>query len=231
MDKSLRVVIAAAGLGSRMNSRLNKQYILIRGRPVLAYSLDIFENFEAVDSIVVVAGLSEIEYCENEIIKKYGYKKVMGVIPGGKERQDSVWAGLNALGHNTTLVAIHDGARPLLSRQLLADLLQAAQKWGAAVPGVFARDTLKTVDGEGFVIDTLDRSRIIAVQTPQVFKYDLIKKAFQMAKAGGVYATDDASLFERYIGRVKMVKSDPRNLKITTPEDIATVESLLENEA
>ncbi len=230
MDNSLRVVIAAAGLGSRMNSKLNKQYMLIQGRPVLAYCLDTFENFDTVDSMVVVANASEIEYCENEIIKKYGYKKVVGVIPGGKERQDSVWAGLNAFANSTGLVAIHDGARPLLTRQLLADLLCAAQKWGAAVPGVWARDTLKMVDEEGFVVDTLDRSRIAAVQTPQVFKYEMILRAFQMAYAEGIYATDDASLFERYIGRVKIVKSDTRNLKITTPEDIAVAESLLENQ-
>ncbi len=230
MDKSLQVVIAAAGLGSRMNSKLNKQYMLIQGRPVLAYCLDTFESFEAVDSMVVVANESEIKYCENEIIKRYGYKKVIGVIPGGKERQDSVWAGLNACANSTGLVAIHDGARPLLTRQLLADLLSAVQKWGAAVPGVWARDTLKMVDEEGFVVDTLDRSRIAAVQTPQVFEYEMILKAFQMAYAEGIYATDDASLFERYIGRVKIVKSDTRNLKITMPEDIAVAESILENQ-
>ncbi len=229
MDKSLQVVIAAAGLGSRMNSELNKQYMLIKGRPVLAYSLDRFEEHTAVDSIVVVANSNEVQFCEKEIINKYGYKKVAGVIPGGKQRQDSVWSGLNAFEHRTGLVAIHDGARPLLTGKLLEDLLLAAKKWDAAVPGVPARDTLKTIDEEGFVINTLDRSRIIAVQTPQIFKFKLLWRAFQMAYAEGVYGTDDASLFERYVGRVKIVKSDNRNLKITTSEDLSIAETLLAN--
>lgn len=227
MDKNLRVVIAAAGLGSRMNSKLNKQYMLIKGRPVLAYALDAFENFDAVDSMVVVANSADIEYCKNAIVKKYGYQKVIGVISGGKERQDSVWSGLRTFENHTGLVAIHDGARPLLTKQLLVDLLSAAERWDAAVPGVPARDTLKKVDEKGFIVDTLDRSRIVAVQTPQVFNFEMLWKAFQMAYAEGIYGTDDASLFERYIGRVKIVKSDNRNLKITTPEDIAVAESLL----
>jgi len=229
LDKILRVVIAAAGLGSRMNSDLNKQYMLIKGRPVLAYSLDKFENFGAVDSIVVVANSSEVQFCQNEIANKYGYKKVVGVIPGGKERQDSVWAGLNTFANHTGLVAIHDGARPLLPMQLLEDLLLAAERWDAAVPGVPARDTLKMVDEEGFIINTVDRSSIVAVQTPQVFRFEMLWKAFQLAYAEGIYGTDDASLFERYIGRVKIVKSDNRNIKITTPEDLLVAETLLSN--
>lgn len=227
MDNSLRVVIAAAGLGSRMNSKLNKQYMMIKGRPVLAYALDTFENFDSVESIVVVANPAEIEYCENEIIKKYAYQKVMGVIPGGRERQDSVWLGMNAFENRTGLLAIHDGARPLLTKQLLEELLLAAHRWDAAVPGVLARDTLKMVDDEGFVVNTLNRASIVAVQTPQVFKFEMLWKAFEMAYAEGIYGTDDAFLFEKYIGRVKIVKSDNRNLKITTPEDIAVAQSLL----
>lgn len=113
MDDNLRVVIAAAGAGSRMGSRINKQYLLLNNRPVLAYSLDIFEQFEAVDEIVIVARASEISYCEEEIVRKYKYRKVSRVVAGGPERQDSVWAGLSQLNDQTAYVAVHDGARPL----------------------------------------------------------------------------------------------------------------------
>lgn len=227
MDKQLKVVIAAAGLGRRMNSKLNKPYMLIKGRPVLAYSLDILDAFPAVTDIVVVAHAAELEYCQEEVIQKYAYKKVKEVIPGGQERQDSVWAGLMALGDTRGWVAIHDGARPFLTASLLQELLLAAERWGAAIPGLGARDTLKTVDAEGWAVNTLDRSKIVAVQTPQVFKLSLLINAYQMAYADEAYGTDDASLFERYVGRVKVIAGDPRNLKITTPEDLKIAGGLL----
>ena len=141
MANNLRVVIAAAGTGSRMKSPVNKQYMLLKEKPVLSYSLEVFEQYNAVDEIIIVAHPREIEYCEKEIVKKYGYHKVKKVIPGGEQRQDSVWAGLTELGADTDYVAVHDGARPLLTSNLLSGLLQAAQEWGAAIPGICARDT------------------------------------------------------------------------------------------
>lgn len=227
MDKQLKVIIAAAGLGRRMNSQVNKPYMLIKGRPVLAYSLDILDDFPAVSDIVVVANSAEIDYCREEIIQKFAYKKVRSVIPGGQERQDSVWAGLMDLGVVEGWVAIHDGARPFLTTSLLQELLLAARQWGAAIPGLGARDTLKIVDSEGWVVNTLDRSKIMAVQTPQVFNLPMLINAYRMAYADGAYGTDDASLFERYGGRVKVVAGDPRNLKITTPEDLRVAEAWL----
>jgi len=228
MVNNLRVVIAAAGIGSRMNSKVNKQYIPLKGRPVIAYSLDTFEKIQQVDSIVIVANSNELDYCKNEIVKKYGYQKVTGVIPGGKQRQASVRAGLNYISGSTDFVAVHDGARPLVTSQLVQDLLTEAEKWGAAIPGVLARETLKTVDGDGMVVDTLDRSRIVVVQTPQIFKYDMLLEAYEKAYTEGVSGTDDASIFEKYMGRVRVVNSDNRNMKITTPEDIAVAESLMD---
>ncbi|HOQ08600.1 MAG TPA: 2-C-methyl-D-erythritol 4-phosphate cytidylyltransferase [Syntrophomonadaceae bacterium] len=227
MDDNLRVVIAAAGAGSRMGSRINKQYLLLNNRPVLAYSLDIFEQFEAVDEIVIVARASEISYCEEEIVRKYKYRKVSRVVAGGPERQDSVWAGLSQLNDQTAYVAVHDGARPLLSLDLLQALYREARRWGAAIPGVISRDTLKMVDRDSFVSHTLDRNSVVAVQTPQIFEFHELKKAYQEAFCDNFRATDDASLFERYIGRVKVVAGQYDNLKITTPEDIIIAESLL----
>lgn len=228
MDDNLRVVVAAAGTGSRMGSQINKQYLLLNNRPVLAYSLDVFEQYDHIDEVVIVAKSSEVGFCEQEIVSKYNYRKVSRVVAGGSERQDSVWAGLNHLDEHTAYVAVHDGARPLLSLELLDSLYREARQWGAAIPGVLARDTLKMVDRDSFVGHTLDRTSVIAVQTPQIFRYDELKKAYQEAYHDNFQATDDASLFERYIGRVKVVAGRYDNLKITTPEDIIIAEGLLQ---
>lgn len=227
MANNLRVVIAAAGSGKRMASKINKQYMLLKEKPVLAYSLDVFEEFGLVDDIVIVAHPREVDFCEKEVVKKFGYSKVSQIIPGGEQRQDSVWAGLKELDSRTDFVAVHDGARPLLTAGLLWELLKEAEEWGAAIPGIRARDTLKMVDRDNFVGQTLDRSSIVAVQTPQVFKYNELLRAYEYAYEEGFMATDDSSLFEKYIGRVKVVPGNYNNIKITTPEDLIIAEGLL----
>lgn len=227
MVNNLRVVIAAAGKGSRMKSFTNKQYMPLNLRPVLSYSLDFFEKIDIVEKIVVVCGASELEYCQHEIIERFQYKKVSALLPGGRERQDSVWRGLQKLGEDTDLVAVHDGARPLLSSAVFLRLVNEAEKWGAAIPGIISKDTLKSVDRDGFVRQTLDRSSVYAIQTPQIFKYAELLTAYREAYEDDFQGTDDASLFEHYIGRVKVVEGDYNNLKITTPEDLITAEALL----
>ncbi|HHW60514.1 MAG TPA: 2-C-methyl-D-erythritol 4-phosphate cytidylyltransferase [Syntrophomonadaceae bacterium] len=228
MADNLRVVIAAAGRGRRMEDQINKQYILLGSRPVLAYSLEFFENIDKVDRIVVVARKKEIEYCRREVVERYGFKKVSHIVAGGKERQNSVWAGLQQLGRDTDYVAVHDGARPLLSSKVLYDLLRTAEEWGAAIPGVAGKDTLKMVDRDGFVRQTMDRESIYSIQTPQVFKYAELLHAYQQANEEGFIGTDDASLFEHFIGRVKVVKGDERNIKITTQDDLILTHALLQ---
>lgn len=230
MDNNLRVVLAAAGSGSRMGNKTNKQYLLLKSRPLLTYSLDVLENCDLVDEIIILAHPRELEYCEREIVHKYGYKKVSQVIAGGKERQDSIWNGLKQLGKDTGYVAVHDGARPFITYALIEELLKEAREWGAAIPGVAVKDTLKSIDRDGFVRQTLDRSTIISVQTPQIFNYAELFKAYENAFEEGLLATDDASLFETYIGRVKVVQGDYRNIKITTPEDMVIAESMLSQE-
>lgn len=229
MANNLRVVIAAAGSGKRMGSKVNKQYMLLDDKPILAYSLDVFEAFGLVDDIIIVAHPREIEYCEKEVVEKFGYTKVRRVIPGGEQRQDSVWAGLKALDHTTCFVAVHDGARPLLTNSLIRELLKEAEEWGAAIPGVRVRDTIKMVDRDSFVGQTLDRTSVVAVQTPQIFNYSELKRAYEFAYEEDFIATDDASLFEKYIGRVKVVPGNYNNLKITTPEDLIIAEGLLKS--
>ena len=227
MQDKIRVVVAAAGMGNRMKSGINKQYLHLNSRPILAYCLDFFEHQDSVQDIVVMIGAQEREYCEQEIIQRFQYTKVAALLPGGRERQDSVWSGLQALDQGTDLVAVHDGARPLLSAELFARLLEAAREWGAAIPGVPSKDTLKLIDRDGFVQQTLERRSVLAVQTPQIFKYRELITAYRRAQEEDFRGTDDASLFERYIGRVKVVEGDYRNLKITTPEDLMVAEALL----
>lgn len=230
MHDKLRVVIAAAGRGSRMKSGTNKQYMLLDGRPILSYCLDFFERQEVVDAIVVICGAEERDYCQSEIIQRFKYRKVTAVLPGGRERQDSIWVGLQNLGDDTGLVVVHDGARPFISGEVWTRLVAAAREWGAAIPGVVSKDTLKLVDQDGFVQQTLPRSSVFAIQTPQIFKYDELVAAYRHAQEDNFQGTDDASLFERYIGRVKVVVGDYRNLKITTPEDIKIAEALLQQD-
>lgn len=227
MADTVRVLVAAAGSGSRMKKDINKQYLLLNSRPILAYCLEFFEHQEAVQEIVIMTGAHELEYCAQEIVQRLGYKKVSAILPGGKERQDSVWLGLQSLAKGNDLVAVHDGARPLLSANLFARVLEAAREWGAAIPGVASKETLKTVDRDGFVGQTLERSSVFAIQTPQIFNGRELIKAYRLAREEGFLGTDDASLFERYIGKVKVVEGDYRNLKITTPEDLVIAEALL----
>ncbi|NLB88720.1 MAG: 2-C-methyl-D-erythritol 4-phosphate cytidylyltransferase [Syntrophomonadaceae bacterium] len=227
MANNLRVVIAAAGTGSRMKSNINKQYMLLKGKPVLYYSLQTFNSSDLVDEIVVVAHPDEVDYCWENVVKKYQFTKVKKIIPGGRERQDSVVQGLKNLNADTDLVAVHDGARPLLPSGLIHEIYIEAKKHGAAIPGVPVTDTIKMVDKDGLVSATLDRSSIMAVQTPQIFAYGKLLKAYELAFRDNFIGTDDASLYEKYIGQVKLVLGDPNNIKITTPKDLIIAEQLL----
>jgi len=227
MVDNLRVVVAAAGKGSRMGSSFNKQYLLLNGWPVLSYSLDFFERLRVVSQIVVVCAANEVDYCQQEVVKRFNFNKVTAVVPGGQERQDSVWLGLQQLPSDTDLVAVHDGARPLLSAEVIARLVAEAMEWGAAIPGIPSKDTVKLGDRDGFVRQTLDRTSVYAIQTPQVFNFNELLTAYREAREEGFLGTDDASLFERYIGRVKIVTGDYNNIKITTPEDMIVAAALL----
>lgn len=227
MDDGLAVVVAAAGTGSRMGGKIKKQFLLLNSKPVLYHSLNVFEEMNLIDEVVLVAHPQELEYCQKEIVEKYRFHKVKAVVAGGDTRQQSVWNGLKAVNQNTHIVAIHDGARPLVTEALFLALLKEAREWGAAIPGVPVRDTVKMVDGDDFVVRTLDRSVIMGIQTPQAFNYEELVKAYEMARDEQVEASDDASLFERYIGRVKVVPGDYSNLKITTREDLVIAEGLL----
>lgn len=227
-------IVLAAGQGKRMQADRPKQYLLLDGKPILYYSLKAFED-SVIDEVVLVTGKGEENYCRQEIVEKYGLKKVAKITAGGKERYDSVFSGLKALDNSglekNGYVFIHDGARPFLRPELLQKLLDEVRIHKACVAGMPVKDTIKIADAEGRVADTPKRELVWQIQTPQVFSYSLIYEAYQKLFSGdGMQVTDDAMVLEQMTGHpVYLTESYYENIKITTPEDIAVAEVFLKN--
>jgi 2-C-methyl-D-erythritol 4-phosphate cytidylyltransferase len=218
-------VIPAAGQGKRMKTRINKQYLQLAGRPLLAHTIDIFTNDAIIDQIVVVVGKDEIEYCRQEIIQKYNLGNVK-LVAGGETRQQSVYAGLMAFSPAISYVIIHDGARPLLPSGVLKGIVNKLEEYKAITAGVKVKDTIKIKDKQNYVTETLARDRLMAIQTPQAFEFDLISKAHEAA-SGDLVATDDASLVEALGHEVKVIEGSYQNIKITTPVDMKYANAIL----
>lgn len=219
-------IIAAAGQGSRMGSSKNKQFLPLLQKPVLAHTLSVFQECWLINDIIVVAASGEENFC-CKLVKQFGFSKVIDVITGGQNRQDSVLRGLGRLSHECSLVAVHDGARPLLLLEHLVRVIKAAGETGGGILAVPVKDTLKMVDTEGMVAATPDRSGIWAVQTPQVFKKEIIVEAYRRAKEQGFSGTDDSFLVENCGFPVRVIQGSYSNIKITTPEDLELAEILL----
>ena len=217
-------VIVAAGSASRMGG-VDKILEPLKGIPVILRTVRAFAECDAIREIVVVTSperiLQVMELCAP-------YEKVIAVVAGGDTRQASVRAGMNALRNRSGLVAIQDGARPLITWQVIDRVVRAANTYGAAAPVIPVKDTIKRVSG-GIVAETPDRSTLRAVQTPQVFEFDLLRAALKKAEKDGVQVTDDCSAVERMGMSVKTVEGDERNIKITTPLDLKVAELLLED--
>lgn len=216
-------VIVAAGSATRMGG-IDKVMADLGGEPMIVRTVRAFQNCEAIASIVIVTREDLIrpisDLCRD-------MKKVAAVVAGGKSRQESVHLGLNALPKGTKLAAVHDGARPLVSWQVIDRVVRAANTYGAAAPAIPVKDTIKVVEGR-LVKETPDRSSLMAVQTPQVFDFDLLRGALRKAEEDGAQVTDDCSAVERTGMRIKIVEGDERNLKVTTPMDLKIAELLLE---
>lgn len=229
MAKSAAIVLAA-GQGKRMQSHVQKQFLLLNGRPLITYALEAFEN-SPVDQIILVAGPDEIRYCQEEIAEKYGFSKVTKVIAGGRERYHSVYEGLKAA-EGAEYVLIHDGARPLLDQKMISRSLEGAKEYGACVVGMPVKDTIKTSGADGFVESTPDRSALWQVQTPQAFYYPWILEAYKKLFSREEYqqgVTDDGMVLESMTAhKVKLIEGSYFNIKVTTPEDMAVAEALLE---
>lgn len=216
-------VIVAAGSASRMGG-IDKVMAPLGGEPMILRTVRTFASCDAIREIVVVTRedliVPVMDLCGS-------LEKVTAVVAGGKSRQESVKLGLNALSDKVKLAAVQDGARPLVTWQLIDRVVRAANTYGAAAPAVPVKDTVKVVQG-GLVKETPDRSTLYAVQTPQVFDFDLLRGALKKAEDAGAHVTDDCSAVERLGMSVKIVEGDERNLKVTTPMDLKTAEMLLE---
>ena len=224
-NQKTAAIIVAAGRGERMRG-VDKVFAMLAGKPVLAWSVEVFQKSPLVDRIVIVLSQNNLEQGK-KMVADTGWSKVSDVCSGGEERQQSVANGLELL-DECQWVLIHDAARPLLTEALIKDGLEAACESGAAVAALPVTDTIKLADDDGFVIGTPPRKSLWAVQTPQVFQFDIIKNAHHLA--GGM-ATDDASLVERLNHHVKLYHGTPDNIKITTPADLAIAETLLKRRA
>lgn len=220
-------IVLAAGSGSRMNTKVKKQYLLLEEKPILYYSLKTFED-SAVTDIILVVGQGEVEYCKKEIVERYQFRKVTAIVEGGKERYHSVFEGLKAA-KNADYVLIHDGARPFVTEEILNRAMCSVKKYRACVVGMPVKDTIKIADENEYSKETPERKNVWMVQTPQCFEFNLIYEAYEkMLQEEDRTITDDAMVLERVHGLpVKLIEGSYRNIKITTPEDMIIAEAYL----
>ena len=228
MEKYTAIVLAG-GSGKRMGLSVKKQYIEICNKPLLYYSVHAFEK-SYVDEIVLVVTPGDENYVKKEIVEKYGFKKVSAIVPGGKERYNSVYEGLKVT--RGDYVLIHDGARAFVTKEIIRRAMDGAKEYGACVVGMPVKDTIKVADGDGYVKDTPERSSLWMVQTPQAFFYPLVKDAYEkvLAKdATGV--TDDAMVVELATDqKVKLIEGSYDNIKVTTIDDLDVAENILKKQ-
>lgn len=229
MGNKCTAIVLAAGQGKRMNSDVQKQFLKVKGYPVLYYALRCFEDNPLIQDIILVTGKESIAYCKEEIVKKYSFTKVSQVIEGGKERYDSVYAGLLAC-KECDYVFIHDGARPFITAEILERGMEGVKKTGACVIGMPSKDTVKIADTDGCVMETPDRKLVWNIQTPQIFQYNLIRSAHESIRKKEMQnITDDAMIIEQETGiKIVLAEGSYKNIKITTPEDLVIAEAFLD---
>jgi 2-C-methyl-D-erythritol 4-phosphate cytidylyltransferase/2-C-methyl-D-erythritol 2,4-cyclodiphosphate synthase len=224
-------IIPAGGAGKRLKAQKAKQYLLLKNLPVLVHTLKVFQKAEIIDEIILVLPPDDVASAQQQLINKYGLTKLSAVVAGGKERQDSVRNGLAAITGECDIVVIHDAVRPFVTRELIYQVVDAAKSFEAASVGVKAKDTIKETKKDNLVAATIPRQNLWLTQTPQAFKFDLLKKAYTAAYSEKYYGTDDASLIERIGAKVKMIDGSYENIKITTPEDLIMAQALMKNKS
>ena len=221
-------IILAAGRGSRMKTSISKQYLNLKGKPILHHTLDVFFACLDIDEIILVISDRDEDICYNLVLKELIQTKTLKVVYGGDERQDSVYNGLYHVDANTDIVVIHDGARPFVTAEDITKTIKSAEKFGATALGVPIKETIKIVDERGFVERTPDRDGIWKIQTPQAFKYSLVRQAYGFANSKKIKGTDDSMLVEALGEPVKIIEGSYSNIKITTYEDLILAESIIE---
>lgn len=222
-------VIVAAGKGKRMGTEISKQFLPLCGKEILAHTVEKFEKAEKIRDIILVTGEDSLQDVQ-DMTQEYGWEKIRSIVAGGKERQDSVWNGLQEVSADAEIVLIHDGVRPFVTEDILDVSMETALEMGGCVAGVPAKDTIKVCNSENIAVDTPDRSTLWQIQTPQTFRRELIMKAYEQAKEDGFVGTDDASLAEYSGYPVKVIMGSYRNIKITTKEDLLIGEAFLKEE-
>lgn len=220
-------IILAAGKGTRMKKNINKQYLMLKDEPMIVKTIDVLETTPLIDEIIIVINKEEKEYFKKFILNQYTFKKISQVVDGGSQRQESVYNALLVVEEKTNIVLIHDGARPFVTHEMIERCIHGALEFDAASTGVPIKETIKIITKNQIVKDTPNRENIWVTQTPQAFKLDVIKSAHQYAIEQKITGTDDAMLVEQMGKKVKMVKGDYQNLKITTPEDLIIAETIL----
>ncbi|MFQ5905118.1 MAG: 2-C-methyl-D-erythritol 4-phosphate cytidylyltransferase [bacterium] len=220
----MSAIIVGAGSGQRMEGPVLKQFIPVHSRPLLAHTIQKFQDCEEVDDVVIVVPRGNVAYCQSEIVDRFGFDKVVSCIEGGRERQDSVYSGLKVV--RGEIVCVHDAVRPVVPTELLSECVESARSHGAAITAVPVRDTIKRVEGDR-VIATLNRAELWEVQTPQAFSRELLVHAFEEALKDGFEGTDESSLVERLGLNVHVVMGSYCNVKVTSFEDLKVVEGLM----
>lgn len=223
-------IIVAGGTGSRFRSDTPKQFLALLGKPLLAHTLAAFQLCDAVTRIVLVLPREGFA-ARREAMESFAGTKPTDVVPGGESRQDSVREGLSCLDPDPeNLIAVHDGARPLVDSELITATIAAASEFGGAIAAIPVVETLKEVSESMAVERTVDRARYYRAQTPQCFRYGILRQAFEAARRDGFVGTDEAALVERVGATIHVVNGSERNIKVTTPEDMARAEYYLRGE-
>ncbi len=219
-------IIVAAGKSERMGGGADKAFLSLGSKPVVAWSLMAFEKNADIDSIVLVVRKDQVTAAK-AVARMFGISKLAKIVAGGARRQDSVQAGLKEVDSDTRIVAVHDGARPCVSQEVISDVIKSAKRGAASVTGCRMRDTVKMVEKGSTVSHTVDRSKYWAVQTPQAFPYSMLRKAYAAVEAEQKEVLDDAQAVETMGESVKICESNKLNIKITTPEDLQIAAAIL----
>lgn len=226
-EQFVSCIVAAAGKGERMGAGINKIFLDIDDQPVIAHTLLTLAESEYIDELIIVTQEKDLLGCK-DIVTEFGVAKVKSILIGGDKRQYSVQNALGEVSEQADIVLVHDAARPLVSQETIRQVVEAVIEYGAAAVGVSCKSTLKQLDSDGFITNTLDRDAIYEVQTPQGFRREIIQKAYAEAFAAGVLGTDDCYLAERIGTRIKMVDGSYDNIKITTYDDLFVAEQILD---
>lgn len=221
-------IIVAAGKGTRMDDKMRKQYISLAGRPLLCHTLLAFNACTMINELFLVVPRKDVDFCLKIILSPLKLQKKITLVPGGPERQDSVYNGLLAMEHKENIIVIHDGVRPFIKPDQIAACINGAKEFGACILGIPAYDTLKKVSNSGYIEKTIERDSIWLIQTPQAFQYELILKAHKIARQDEYTGTDDALLVERIGKDIKVIPGSKCNIKITTKKDLKFAKAMIE---